>query len=365
MPRKVRRKGGVVWEVRYREAGRHKSRVFDLKRDADAFTTEIRHRKRLGTLPQLHAGETLLAQFATEWWRLHAQTNLERSTRETYGSVWDRHLLPRVGQYRLREITPELVANLRADMTAGGVGDATTRKALYLLQGVMGDAVLRGLISHNPVKAVKKPRQRPASVRPLAPSTIEAMRSGLKATDATLISVLAYAGLRPGEALAVRWRHVRERTIWVEGAISFGQEKETKTHRVRTVRILEPLASDLLEWRLRSGRPDDECLVFPRGDSTAWKDHDWRNWRRRVYQPAAEAVGIESRRPYDLRHSFVSLLIQEGVSIVEVARQAGHSPEECLKTYAHVFEEFDPAERRAAADVIGVARRGEQRSSRF
>ena len=53
------------------------------------------------------------------------------------------------------------------------------------------------------------------------------------------------------------------------------------------------------------------------------------------------AAGLEAGRPYDLRHSFVSLLIHEGVSIVEVARQAGHSPEECLRTYAHTFEEFD------------------------
>jgi hypothetical protein len=60
--------------------------------------------------------------------------------------------------------------------------------------------------------------------------------------------------------------------------------------------------------------------------------------------------------PYDLRHPFVSLLIDEGVSIVEVARQAGHSPEECLRTYAHTFEEFDPADRQREEAVIAAAR---------
>ena len=44
------------------------------------------------------------------------------------------------------------------------------------------------------------------------------------------------------------------------------------------------------------------------------------------------------------------------MSIVEVARQAGHSPEEALRTYAHVFEEFDPAERTPAEDAIRAAR---------
>jgi hypothetical protein len=58
-----------------------------------------------------------------------------------------------------------------------------------------------------------------------------------------------------------------------------------------------------------------------------------------------------------LRHSSVSLLINEGISIVEVARQAGHSPEDCLRTYAHTFEKFDPADRQPAEAVIAAARR--------
>jgi hypothetical protein len=81
-----------------------------------------------------------------------------------------------------------------------------------------------------------------------------------------------------------------------------------------------------------------------------------RNWRKRGFVPAAKEAGLTEPRPYDLRHSFVSLLINEGVSIVEVARQAGHSPEECLRTYAHTFEEFDPADRLSAETVINAAR---------
>ena len=83
---------------------------------------------------------------------------------------------------------------------------------------------------------------------------------------------------------------------------------------------------------------------------------DYRNWRKRAFVPAAKAAGLNEPRPYDPRHSFVSLLINEGVSIVEVARQAGHSPEECLRTYAHTFEEFDPADRQPAEAVIAGAR---------
>ena len=61
--------------------------------------------------------------------------------------------------------------------------------------------------------------------------------------------------------------------------------------------------------------------------------HDGRNWRKRVYVPAADAAGIDNPRPYDLRHSFASLLIHEGrYSIVDVAAQLGHDPTMTLST---------------------------------
>jgi integrase len=122
------------------------------------------------------------------------------------------------------------------------------------------------------------------------------------------------------------------------------------------VRVLGPLAQDLAEWRLHAGRPSADALLFPGHDAEPSTATAYRDWRRRIYAPAATAAGVERPRPYDLRHSFVSLLIAEGHSIVEVARQAGHSPKMALDTYAHVFEEFDPAERVNAADRIREAR---------
>jgi integrase len=273
--------------------------------------------------------------------------NLAASTRRRYAEVWDRHVLPRLGGYRLRDVTPALVDNFRVELVAADVGAATARKALFLLQGILRLAVVRGQITVNPVTTIKKPRQVSREVRPLAPETVEHMRARLGHRDATLVSLLAYAGLRPGEALALKWSGVRARTLLVHA---------TKTHTTRTVRLLAPLASDLAEWGLACGRPPGTALIFPRPEGGAWRDHDFRNWRKRAFRPAAVAAGVGRARPYDLRHSFVSLLIQEGMPIVEVARQAGHSPEECLRTYAHVFEEFDPAERVPAEAAIRAAR---------
>lgn len=357
----TRKSGAVVWRVRWREAGRNRARTFDRKADAARFETEVRRRQQTGELPPLEGGRETLAAFAETWWKTYAVPNLAPKTRRIYAELWDRYVLPRLGTIALRQLTPEVVASFRADLTAAGVGDPTVRKTLAFLQGVLQRAVEWRRIDSNPVKAVRKPPQRKTRVIDLpSAAAVEQMRATLRAQkrmrDATLVCALAYAGLRPGEALALEWRHIRERTILVEQALAFGEVKETKTGQTRTVRLFGPLAADLAEWRLASGRPDPKSLVFPGREGNPWTDTTYRNWRRRVYAPAAEGVGLHAARPYYLRHLFCSLLLAEGASVVEVARQAGHSPTMTLSSYGHVIEELEGAERRSAEAVVRAAR---------
>jgi integrase len=257
-------------------------------------------------------------------WDLHADPNLAQATLELYAMLWDTHILPRLGQVALRDLTPELIQRFRVELEAAGTGPASVRKALTLLHGILQRACEWGRLTSNPVAAVRKPpARRSRTITPLPPTTVERIRHKLLAAgrlrDATLVSVLAYAGLRPGEVLALKWRHVRERTLLVEGAVSLGELKDTKTGHHRTVKLLAPLAHDIAEWRIARGSPEDDELVFPGHDGTPWTRVVYQNWRRRIYNPTATASGVHSPRPYDLRHSFVSLLIQEGRSVVEVA----------------------------------------------
>ncbi|MCA1846128.1 MAG: site-specific integrase [Actinobacteria bacterium] len=356
-----RKDGSVVWRVRWRQSGRNRSKVLGRKRDAEAFDAELRRRKRTGELALLDAGKQPLAEFGEEWWRLHAEPNLAPATLELYAMLWDTHVLPRLGATPLRELTPELIHRFRLDLEAAGTGRVSVRKSLTLLHGVLQRACEWGRLQSNPARVVPKPSAaRARSISPLPPETVESIRVALLSSglprDATLVSVLAYAGLRPGEALALTWGHIRERTILIEASVSLGAIAETKTRKRRTVRLLAPLAQDLAESRLRAGRPGEDTLVFPDSRGKPWTRTTYQNWRRRIYVPAAEEAGIANARPYDLRHSFVSLLIAEGQNVVDIARQAGHSPTMALNTYAHVFEEFDPADRISAADRIQQAR---------
>ena len=70
--------------------------------------------------------------------------------------------------------------------------------------------------------------------------------------DATLVCVLAYAGVRPSEALALRWSDIHARTLLVERALTAeGEIKRTKTGQVRSVRLLAPLREDLMRGGTR------------------------------------------------------------------------------------------------------------------
>ncbi len=231
---RIKRKGSVVWRVRWRDnSGREHSRVLGRKRDAESFDAEIRRRKRAGDLDVVDASKQTLAEFVEEWWRLYAQPNLAPATLKLYAMLWDKHVLPQLGALRLRDLTPERIEQFRARLVAAGAGPVSIRRALVLLQGVLQRAVEWQRIPHNPARLVRKPPAgRRRAVRAIAPETIERMRAWLlergQHWDAVLLSLLAYSGLRPGEALALTWGHLRERTLLVEQAVSHGEGQGDK-----------------------------------------------------------------------------------------------------------------------------------------
>ena len=353
-----------VWRVRWRdETGVERSKTFDKLGDARAYEGKLRTLKRTGALADLDAGRETLAEFVDEWWRVYAGPNLERATLRAYATLWNGHALPRLGSIPLRELTPQTIAHFRADLEQAGVGVEAIRKTMTMLQGVLQRAVEWGRVPSNAVKMTRKPpKQLRPAVEAIPPERIEVMRALLlepgRLRDAALVSVLAYAGLRPQEVLALEWRHVRERTLLVERALSDGELKVLKNRRQpRTVTLLDPLREGVARHRA-IWRP-----VFPSGSGGFWRASDWRNWRKRIYRPVAESVGIDGARPYVLRHAFASLLIHEGrLSVVEIAAQLGHNPTVCLDTYAHVMAEQDGGERIGAEEQIVAARRALERA---
>jgi integrase len=196
------------WEVRWRDGGRNRSKSFTLKSDAERFKREVDQAREVGQPLERDRGRELLAEFVEIWWERHVVAECSSSTRSSYLAVWAKHIRPRLGGYRLRDITPRVVDQFKADLIAGGVGTSVVRKALVIVSGMYTCAERWEYVDRNTVRSIKIPvSERAHHVRVSAPQTVEAIRSdligrGLHA-DAVLVSVLAYSGLRPAEARAL------------------------------------------------------------------------------------------------------------------------------------------------------------------
>jgi integrase len=352
----LRRKANRKWELRWREAGRYASRTFDRKKDAEQFDIDRRRRKQLGqaAIPE----DVPLSEFAKTYWRLHAIPNLAESTRDFYARALSNHIIPRLGDYGVRELTPKRLARFRESLERDA-GTATVRKAMAILQSILSFAVAEELVEFNAAAAVRKPRyERARDPQILLPAEVERIRSNLASLrDRTLVGLLAYSGPRPEEVVCrLAWEDIGERAI---------RYRDTKRHRERFTPLLAPLAEDLREWFLASGRPIGGSPVFPAHDGGFWDKDDWSNWRGSVWKSRPErrykrdgqtkvyrgtvGCGPPGTRPRDLRSSYITLRVYEGVPLTTIAREVGTSVAMIEKHYAGIIENWNgkqtPAER--------------------
>ncbi len=88
------------------------------KGDAQALDVELKRAKRLGAVAPIDTSRETVTDFAHTWWNRYVVPNLARHTQLAYASMLDVHILPALGETRVRSVTPELVAQLRAEMAA-------------------------------------------------------------------------------------------------------------------------------------------------------------------------------------------------------------------------------------------------------
>jgi integrase len=389
-----RDRNGNGWIARWREYGHQRSRKFALKGDADAFDRDVKRRQQLGPLAvqQLTArGGPTLDQWVEQRWAPEHAATLEQATRDRYASVYKCHIWEPLGEVPLGELTVARLREWQAALVKAGVSPGTVHKARTFLSSVLRHAAESEAIGGNPLSLVRAPRaSHRDAIEPLSPATVEAIRQavlnppareiaaarpGQRARrryelpapgtphswrrDALIVSLLASAGLRPGELRALRLADVREGTIHVQRAANpDGSMKATKTAAGRAVRLLAPLAQDVREHRLASGRPPSSALLLTDDDGRPWDKTAWQMWRVDRWAPACRAVGLDPvPRPYDLRHSFASLLLAEGRQPLYVAKQLGHSLAVLLSTYSHLIDEYaERSERIDAEAEIAKAR---------
>lgn len=340
--------------VYYRE--RAKGRVYEIaytdslgKRRFETVAGGLRDAQRaLATVKErMHRGEKVapsrltVAELAEEFLRTQC-THLKPSTLEDYGYKVDHWIVPALGHLRVSACDKLAVQGFIADMKAKGLKAWTIRGCLTPLSGMFGYAVDRGWAAQNPVRQVdskKMPRSDQAEMRILSSEEIGAVLRAATDTYRLLFLVAIFCGLRLGEILNLTWDDVD-----FDKAQLVVRESKTEAgrRRVKVPRyVLEPLAAASL---------GQDGFVFKTKDGAQMK-------HRRVGRALEETLkraNVPHCRFHDLRHTFASILIGEGMDVTYVAKQMGHSsPQITLGIYADLF---DPERREEEAMAALEAR---------
>jgi integrase len=213
------------------------------------------------------------------------------STRLHRGHVLDRWIVPYLGEVRLADLGTARVREWRATAMAEGMSPHKANQALRILSAALGAACSDGLLPANPCAGLRAVPHSPARPRALTPMEVERIRAAMPTMrDVVMVGLLAHAGLRPEEALALRWADVG-RALVIDRAFSCGEHKATKTHQRRSVEVIPPLGRDLV--LLGPKVADPEALVAPSETSGFL---NLNNWRNRVWLPACKEAGVRATR---------------------------------------------------------------------
>jgi len=331
------------------------SRTFPRKRDAQEWERRQVESLRSGVWSDPAAGDRPVREWCEIW--LNAQPARQPATERKIRGVIAKQIAETFGRRPLVSVRPSEVQAWAAELSRTQSA-ATARHSLGVLRRVFDYAVRDGVIQRNPASGIRLSKVQGNDPRPLTHDELWRLAEQLNAArDRLLVLVAGYCGLRWGELAALRWSDVdlQGRTLRVVRAYSEeaprGELSPVKNHQARTVPIPAIVSGELAEYKSQSN-PDG--LVFPSVTGTPLRN---RNWRRDVFDSAVEALGLKIT-PHNLRDTAASLAIQEGASVVAVARLLGHeSAATTLNHYAGLFptDLDDIASRLNAAARLTIA----------
>ena len=153
---------------------------------------------------------------------------------------------------------------------------------------------------------------------------------------APLVEFQFATGARPSESLALQWKHITNdlKFISFEQAVTVSEKglavkQGLKTQEKRKFPCNAKLQTILRNIKSENAKPDD--LLFP---SPEGKYIDFHNFRNRAWKTVLEGLDIAYRKPYQTRHTFITLALENGLDAKDVARLVGNTPEIIYRHYA-------------------------------
>ena len=315
------RDGRTVFEMRTARHGRHTLKATTA---TDAVREQRAELAKLDASPLLGRSDTTLDELCTEWeqWALAPGSNYSARTVELYSDLLDRHVLPVLGQEtRASAVRVEHVRLLIDKLNAKKLSGSSVHGILTATSALLRFAARRGVIEANPVRLLER-GDKPSAKRNVEPryldrQQIDALLSKMGDEFRPVCAVLAFAGLRVSEALALRWRDVD-----LDGAMLDVHGTKTKAS-TQPVPMTGDLVAELKAHRSRYPGVGD-ALVFP----TATGAPQWRRNVLRALYVAGDAAklnppGVKRVSCHDLRHSCAGLLLAAGVPAPRAAAISG------------------------------------------
>jgi integrase len=332
----IQRRPDGRWRARYRDPNqREHAKHFARRSDAVRWlaSQEVALAQAEWIDPAL--AKITVGEWVQRWYG--QQVQLKPSTCVRYDVAIRCQILPAWENVALSRVAHSDVSTWVQRLGAAGLAPATIRYAHRVLSLALSAAVKDGRIVRNVAEGVPLPRVVRRPKRYLSHAQVAALAEAC-APYQTLIRVLAYSGLRWGEASALRVHavdldrrrlEVDQAHTEVGGKIVVGT---TKNHERRSVPIPRFLAEELREHLAEKG-PNELVFTSPKG--AALRN---TNFRPRFFDPAAERVGLSGLTPHELRHTAASLAIKAGANVKVVQQMLGHaSAAMTLDVYAGLF----------------------------
>lgn len=319
-----------------------------------------------GKVDVIRSGKYTVAEWVRLWFETYSQPSIREQTAYYYNNYIEKHIVPGIGDIKLDKLTTIQIQQFYNKLkTSGrvqryehielkdkGLSNRFIRGVHSLLNSALEQAVRERLITANPAEGCKLPKIEKKEMKVLLPEQIgsylqEANRRGL--LPAYYLELTS--GLRRGELLALLWTDldVENMTISVtkqvnriNGQLKVSQPKTSNS--IRTIPIPKQ-AVDLLI--LEHEKHPDSPYMFPSPKTGTMYDPDSF---RHTHEKILAAAGIEHIRFHDLRHTFATLSLQNGVDVKTLSNTLGHySAGFTLDTYTQATQRM----KREAADTIG------------
>ena len=332
---------GKRYRVRYRRPDHTQTdkRGFATKREAELFLASVEVSKARGEYVNVVDARARLSDLGAAW--LEHQTHLKPSSLRPLQIAWRVYMEPRWGPVRVGEVRHSDVQAWVSELSTRR-GASTVLRVYGVLAGVLDVAVKDRRILSNPARGVNLPRKVRREHRYLTHQQVHALALAAGEHRA-LVLLLAYTGLRWGEAIGLRVRDMdleRRRISVSTNAVEVGREIQVgtpKTHKRRVVPFPRLLEAALLEQVDPEG--GDE-LLFAGRDGLHMRRVRVSGGSRSWFKTALAEAGLEPMTLHDLRHTAASMSISAGANVKAVQRMLGHaSAAMTLDIYADLFDD--------------------------